>query len=227
MSSALTDLIYPSLEEGGEVARLISPAGYAFSIWGLIFSLLGLFVVYQALPDAWIDNRNNDLIFNYMSYAWLINMATQVVWAPFFRSETGWGYVISAIAILLMLASSLAMMVISTRMEVNGWEWTFIRGGFSVYSGWLTAATILNITAILSYFGFEGFNWFSEEAITITILYVAGLIYNLASFIEFNPLYGAVLAVFIWVVVAIRYDVITERPQNEDLQVNLEYLGIF
>lgn len=46
ISSGLTNFIYPTLEEGGEVARLISPAGYAFSIWGVIYSLLGLFVTY-------------------------------------------------------------------------------------------------------------------------------------------------------------------------------------
>ena len=204
--------------------RLISPAGYAFSIWGVIYSLLGLFVTYQALPSAWVENRNDNLIYNYLSWAWLINMATQVVWFPTFRSETGWGYVISSITIVIMLASALFAMVMSLRMQVNGWEWSFIRGGFSLYSGWLTAATILNITAMLTFFGFTGFDWYSEEAITITILYVAGLIYNLASYIELNPLYGAV---FVWVVVAIRYDVITERPQYEDLLANLEYIGIF
>ena len=42
----------------------ISPASYAFSIWGLIYSLIGVFVVYQALPDDWVPDRNDDLIYN-------------------------------------------------------------------------------------------------------------------------------------------------------------------
>jgi hypothetical protein len=37
----------------------IDPATYAFSIWGLIYSLMGTFAVYQALPDAWVPGRNN------------------------------------------------------------------------------------------------------------------------------------------------------------------------
>jgi benzodiazapine receptor len=30
---------------------LITPAGYTFSIWGIIYTLLGIFVIYQALPS--------------------------------------------------------------------------------------------------------------------------------------------------------------------------------
>ena len=30
---------------------LITPAGYVFSIWGVIYVLLGIFVVFQALPS--------------------------------------------------------------------------------------------------------------------------------------------------------------------------------
>ena len=30
---------------------LITPAGYVFSIWGIIYMLLGVFIVYQALPS--------------------------------------------------------------------------------------------------------------------------------------------------------------------------------
>jgi len=42
----------------------IDPAGYAFAIWGVIYTLLGVFTVYQALPDDLTPGRNNDLIFN-------------------------------------------------------------------------------------------------------------------------------------------------------------------
>ena len=41
------------------VDSLIAPDGYAFSIWGLIYSLLGVFTVYSALPSAWVPNRND------------------------------------------------------------------------------------------------------------------------------------------------------------------------
>lgn len=74
VSSTITYLIFPTLSEQGDNERLISPAGWAFSIWGVIYSLLAGFTVYQAIPGAWISNRNDDLIFNWITYAWWINM---------------------------------------------------------------------------------------------------------------------------------------------------------
>ena len=32
---------------------LLTPAGYAFSIWGLIYLLLAGFVIYQFVPASW------------------------------------------------------------------------------------------------------------------------------------------------------------------------------
>jgi translocator protein len=204
VSSTLTYLVVPTLSEQGDNERLISPAGWAFSIWGLIYSLLTGFTVYQALPANWVENRNDDLIYNYLAWGWLINMVSQWIWFPTFSSNTGWGFIISSIDILVMIGSALYMEFMSNRAEVNWAEWIFIRGGLSIYCGWLTAATILNITALLKFYEFEGFDWYSEEAITITILYVAWLIYTLATYIELKPLYGGV---FIWVCLAISSEI--------------------
>jgi hypothetical protein len=46
----------------------IMPAGWAFSIWGIIFTLLGVFVGYQALPSSWVPGRNDTLIFEDIGY---------------------------------------------------------------------------------------------------------------------------------------------------------------
>ena len=66
----ITDLVNP----------LVAPSGYAFSIWGLIYALITGFVVYQALPSDWVPDRNEDLIYNKMSYAFVVNMFTQMTW---------------------------------------------------------------------------------------------------------------------------------------------------
>ena len=49
-------------------------------------------------------------------------------------------------------------------------------------------------------------------------------IYNLASYIELNPLYGSV---FIWVVVAIRSNIDTNFTQYTTLKKYSEYIAIF
>lgn len=37
----------------------IAPANYAFAIWGVIYTLLAIFVVYQALPTGCVTSRND------------------------------------------------------------------------------------------------------------------------------------------------------------------------
>ena len=134
---------------------------------------------------------------------------------------------LSSFNIATQLATAVYIMMVSTRMKVNGWEWTFIRCGFSIYSGWLTTATILNIVIMLKFLGVNDSilpTWLDEELISIILLYIASFIYNLASYVELNPLYGAV---YVWVVLAIRNKIITEKPQYTDLETNLDILGIF
>ena len=58
----------------------ITPAGWAFSIWGLIYSLLAIFVVYQALPDDMVPDRNDTLIFKQIGYVFFANMITNAAW---------------------------------------------------------------------------------------------------------------------------------------------------
>jgi hypothetical protein len=166
----------------------------------LIDTLLGSFALYQTLPSDWVADRNGELIFNAIGYAFLINMFAQIIWFPFFAVETSWGYIISSIDIVVMLVSAIYMMMESTRTEVNGWEWAFIRAGMTIYSGFLTTATILNFTVTLKFFGISEFSWISEEQITIVMLYIAFVIYNVASYVELNPLFGAV---FLWTVYGI------------------------
>ena len=66
----------------------VDPAGWAFSIWGLIYTLLGFFTFYQAIPSGWIEHlggkRNDDMIFNKMNFIFLFNMICNAAWLPVF-----------------------------------------------------------------------------------------------------------------------------------------------
>ena len=63
-AAGLDESIFKSLGDiTDEMDLRIAPASYAFSIWGLIYTLMAIFVVYQALPDSWAESRNNELIF--------------------------------------------------------------------------------------------------------------------------------------------------------------------
>jgi len=80
----------------------ISPAGWAFSIWGIIYSMITVFVVYQALPSKWATSRNNELIFGKIGYWFTYNMIANAVWLLIFGQDNKWCFAISFVDIVAL-----------------------------------------------------------------------------------------------------------------------------
>jgi len=94
-------------------------------------------------------------------------------------------------------------MVITTRNLLSVTEIIGLRIGFSIYGGWLTAATILNFSIVLKDLGVSDQNenmFLTEEYWTGLMLWVAFVVYMAATLIERNPLFGAV---YLWVLVGL------------------------
>ena len=179
-----------------------SPAGYAFSIWALIYTLLACFAVYQALPDKWAQTRNNDLIVNKIGWIFPINLIGNALWLVVFGQNGAVAFGFALVIIIGMLVTQVLIMRQTTRSKVNAFEFITLRCGFTIYTGWVTAATILNTTFFLKSIGMKDDKaGFAEDTWCVIILWVALCVYVLASFMERNPLYAAV---YIWVLVAIR-----------------------
>jgi len=71
----------------------VAPAGWTFAIWGVIYSLLTVFAIYQCLPGGWVTSRNDDFIFNKIGWLWSINMILNGIWLPTFQSNTVVGFI--------------------------------------------------------------------------------------------------------------------------------------
>ena len=71
----------------------------------------------------------------------------------------------STLIIFAMLATAVYQMMVATRSELNGWEWVLVRSQLSIYGGWLTAASILNVVLMLKFFGVADpdLTWLGEE----------------------------------------------------------------
>jgi len=179
-----------------------------------------MFVIYQALPDSMVPDRNNELIFEDIGYVFLINMLLNGIWLVIFQTNSVIGFTVGALVIAGILSTDLFMMMKSTRTPVNVYEWISMRGGFSIYSGWVSAATILNISYMLKSWGLVDGNIFwglDEESLGVAVLYVAWLIYNVAAYSERNPLYGSVL---IYVIYAIYDNIVTNKSYYTLLETN-------
>lgn len=150
MSRVTNEFIPYSLGEITDIWEpVISPAGWAFRIWGVIYPLLGLFVIYQALPSEWMIYRSDDMIYNQMNLMFALNMIATATWLPMYQMNTLWGFIVSWVIMLFILTTDLSMMVISMRNEVWWLEVFLVRVPLSMYAGWITVATILNTVFML------------------------------------------------------------------------------
>ena len=182
---------------------LITPAGYAFSIWGLIFLGLLIFAVYQALP-AQATNRR----FRAAGPWIMLNAVCNAVWSPIFNQE--W----IGVALLVILLMFFSLLMVVEKLEMNprtdvprlavpdpasSQETWLARIPFLLYFGWLTVATILNIAVYLKASNFP-LSGLSESTWAAGVL-IVGLVVGTYLFNRYRSV--AYMLVFAWAYAAI------------------------
>jgi len=113
---------------------LFTPAGFTFSIWGVIYLALLVFVVYQSLPAQ----RQNQSIAG-ISRLFQINCFANAIWIVV------WHYELLAVSVLVMLVI-LATLILIYRKLIG--DRLILRLPFSLYTAWISLATIANISAL-------------------------------------------------------------------------------
>lgn len=169
--------------------NLFAPAGMTFAIWGLIYILLTLFVLYQfglfQTDKKTFKQELNEKIGILFSISSLANAA----WI------LAWHYRVIPVSMILMLVILVCLILIILEIkkaELSPREKIMIRLPFSVYFGWITVATIANATTLLVSLRWDGFG-ISEELWTAAIILV-GLIIGVATIVRNKDLaYGLVL----------------------------------
>lgn len=181
-------------DRSDSVRTLITPSGWAFAIWGPLFFGSAVFAVWQALPGQ----ARNELVGQIGWWA-AIALAAQGAWATYtqFANLT----YVSAIIIAVSLVSLLAVLRTLTAYQrgFTGAERWLVALLFSALAAWLTAATIVNITASLVYHGVGG--GMDYPLVTAGLILVGGVIAATAVVrSRGNPWYAAV---FCWALLAI------------------------
>lgn len=175
------------------VRTLITPAGWAFAIWGPLFLLSVAFAIWQALPPQ----RTNALL-DRIAWPAAVALAAQGVWSTY--TQIANLTVVSVIIILVSLAGLLLVLrTLAHAPSLSRGERIFVAPAFSALAAWLTAASIVNVSASLKYHGIAG----AEPApvITALMIVIGAIIAALAaSRSRGAPLYGLVFA---WALIAI------------------------
>jgi benzodiazapine receptor len=119
------------------------PAGYVFSIWGLIYLGLLAFTVYQALPAQRANQRLRGI-----GYWFALSCLANSAWI------FCWHYNMFPLSLLVMLVLLASLIEIYLRLDigrtaVNTTEKWAVNVPFSIYVGWITVATVANATIVL------------------------------------------------------------------------------
>jgi len=127
--------------------NLFVPAGLTFAIWGLIYVLLAIFVIYPLIPSVRRDAQKVDFV-QRIGPLFFISCLANIGWI------FAWHYKIVPLSLVLMLILLGSLLAIYLRLNVGKSEATsaeryFVHLPFSVYLGWITIATIANVTALL------------------------------------------------------------------------------
>ena len=156
-------------EISDSVPSLFTPAGYVFSIWGLIYMWLLAYVAYQALPG-----QRGSAFVERIGYWFAISSFFNVAWI------FSWHYQQFVLSLLLMLGLLGSLLVLYVRLGV-GREAVLMRdrllvhAPFSVYVGWISVATIANFSVLLYTAGWSGFGIAPAVWTVIVMLVATGL----------------------------------------------------
>jgi len=151
---------------------LIVPKGFAFSIWGLIYTGLIAFPIYQFIKKKehpkWCSLRVWYSLNVVLNGLWLVCASYDWLW-------------ITVIIILMMLFSLIKIdhqirNMKNEGVEINYWIESFV---FSIYFGWVTLATVLNIAAALKFYDWDAWGipelYWSLIILSITVVIIIKL----------------------------------------------------
>ena len=173
---------------------LFVPDGYVFSIWGLIYLALVAFVIYTVTPKGRADARI-DGIAGWFVAANLFNAVWIFLWHylqfPLTLVAMA-GLLVSLLAIYIKLRIGLEKRSLTDRLLVEL--------PFSIYLGWITVATVANVSQVLyANLGWRG-SPLSEPIWAVVMLVVAALLGGLMIFLRKEVAYPLVL---VWAFVGI------------------------
>ena len=157
----------------GEVSdglnSLFTPAGYAFSIWGFIYLLLIGFVFYQG-RSLFVKVRDDDFVLK-IGWSFVVSCVANSAWVFCWL----YGYTGLSCVFIFLLLISLLKIVVDNTMEL--WDApisviAFLWWPFVFYSGWVTVASIANVSSYLIKIGWDGFG-ITEVTWTIIMIVIA------------------------------------------------------
>jgi hypothetical protein len=176
--------------------NLFTPAGYAFSIWGLIYlGMLGFVFYYGPLFK---QSKEKEQVVMQIEWWFIVSCIANSLWVLAWL----YGLILLSVFLMILLLFSLLKIVVNTKMALHNAplkELVFFWWPFCFYSGWISVALIADIAAYLTKIGWNRFG-VSQATWTIIVFVVAASIHI---FMIWNRNMRAFALVAVWALIAI------------------------
>lgn len=116
----------------------ITPAGYAFTIWSLIYLGMIAFSIYQVLAA-------NMARFRGIRSLYIVSCALNCAWIYFWHQDQ----IAICLAIILSLLAILLLISVKLKEFDSIADSAFAKAPFGIYFGWVTAASLVNVAILL------------------------------------------------------------------------------
>lgn len=187
-------------ELSGKYENLFTPASYAFAIWGLIFLMLIGYSLFQ-IKRAFFSQKETPSI-TQTGWWFAIANVLNAAWVVAFTYE----YILLSVLIMLGILGSLLQIIRKTNME--RWDASIevialVWWPICIYSGWISVATIANVSVYLVSEGMTG-SELTQIIWTMVMIAVAVVINILMVWLR-NMREFAAVAIWAFIAIYIRH----------------------
>ena len=147
---------------------IVTPAGWAFAIWGVIFTMQLVWSTVQLLPSF----RANPLVIDGVGWYYLAVCGAQIAWTVTFSFE------LMLLALFFMLSILYFLLkIVSSQYKLGGAvttrDYWLLKFPFSIHAGWIVAASLVNINLVLVKYGTRGSVQFVMAILSLVLLLLA------------------------------------------------------
>ncbi|MBI9010337.1 MAG: tryptophan-rich sensory protein [Tenericutes bacterium] len=161
---------------------LFTPSGFSFSIWGIIYVLLGIVVVKIILSSNDTFFENYSMLFIIL---FLITSITNIAWL------FCWHYDKILLSTIIMVVFLVGLSIITFYLKDLDY---LTKVAFSIYTGWVSIALIANITILLVKANIPMFQ--NNETLWYVIIMIVGVVLGLLILILSRNVFY--IMVFVW-----------------------------
>jgi len=178
-------------EVSDAIPNLFVPSGITFAIWGIIYLLLSVFTINQARIIFTTDEKLHELE-GRVGLFYIISSILNILWL------WAWHYFLISLSVPVMLCLLGSLIIIYLRLGIGRVKRSLIQKileelPFSIYLGWITVATIANVTAVLVDLGWDRLG-LSEELWAVVMIAAASGIALLVLFSRRDLAFALVVA---------------------------------